>query len=33
MADTEGLYRLRPRVARGWSEGLQTAARWTFAGG
>lgn len=30
---TEGLFRLQPRVARGWSEGLQTAARWTFAGG
>lgn len=29
---TDGLLRLRPRVARAWSEGLQNAARWTFPG-
>jgi hypothetical protein len=28
---TDGLFRLQPRTARGWSEGLQTAARWRFA--
>ena len=28
---TDGLYRLLPHTARGWSEGLQTAARWMFA--
>ena len=28
----DGLFRLRPRSARAWSEGLQTAARWTFPG-
>lgn len=28
---TDGLYRLRPRAARAWSENHQDAARWTFS--
>jgi hypothetical protein len=29
---TDGFLRLQPRMARGWSAGLRTAARWRFAG-